>query len=102
MEKLEAYRKAVAELGNVAAETLSAHIEQTYGIEIAPNFIPLYRASSIAARMGKVQPEKAGSKRPSRASREWLIGTLYVAAQMRRQRKKDDQHCTTSRWSSSF
>jgi hypothetical protein len=45
MEKLEAYRKAVAELGNVAAETLSAHIEQAYGIEIAPNFIPLYRAS---------------------------------------------------------
>jgi hypothetical protein len=45
MEKLEAYRKGVAELGNVSAETLSAHIEQTYGIEIAPNFIPLYRAS---------------------------------------------------------
>jgi hypothetical protein len=45
MEKLEAYRKAVAELGNVSAEELSRYIEETYGIEIAPNFIPLYRAS---------------------------------------------------------
>ena len=45
MEKLEAYRKAVAALGNVSAETLSKYIEENYGIEIAPNFIPLYRAS---------------------------------------------------------
>ena len=45
MEKLEAYRKAVAELGNVSAEELSRYIEETYGIEITPNFIPLYRAS---------------------------------------------------------
>ena len=45
MEKLEAYRKAVAELGSASAEELSRHIEEKYGIEIAPNYIPLYRAS---------------------------------------------------------
>ena len=45
MEKLEAYRKAVAELGNVSAEELSRYIEEKYGVQIAPNFMPLYRAS---------------------------------------------------------
>ena len=45
MEKLEAYRQAVAELGNVSAEELSRYVEEKYGVQIAPNFIPLYRAS---------------------------------------------------------
>jgi hypothetical protein len=45
MEKLEAYRKAVAELGNVSAEELSRYIEEKYRVQIAPNFMPLYRAS---------------------------------------------------------
>ena len=45
MEKLEAYRRAVAALGDVSAVELSKYIEDNYGIEIAPNFIPLYRAS---------------------------------------------------------
>ena len=45
MEKLEAYRKAVAELGNVSAEELSRYIEEKHGVQIAPNFMPLFRAS---------------------------------------------------------
>jgi hypothetical protein len=45
MEKLEAYRQAVAELGNVSAEELSKYIEEKHGVQIAPNFMPLYRAS---------------------------------------------------------
>jgi hypothetical protein len=45
MEKLEAYRQAVAELGSVSAEEMSEYLDEKYGIEIAPNFIPLYRAA---------------------------------------------------------
>ena len=45
MEKLEAYRKAVAALGNVSAEELSKYMETNCGIKITPSFIPLYRAS---------------------------------------------------------
>ena len=45
MEELEAFRKAVATLGNVSAEELSKYMEEHFGIKITPSFIPLYRAS---------------------------------------------------------
>ena len=47
MEKLEAYRKAVAALGNVSAEELAKYMEQHHGIKIQPSFIPLYKASLL-------------------------------------------------------
>ena len=40
MEQLEAFRKAVAALGNVSAEELAKYMEQHHGIKIQPSFIP--------------------------------------------------------------
>lgn len=45
MEKMEAFRLAVAEVGDVPVEQLSRHIEQKYGVRIEPQYIPLFRAS---------------------------------------------------------
>jgi hypothetical protein len=45
MENLEVYRQAVALLGDVSAEEMSRYLDEEYGVEIAPNFIPLYRAA---------------------------------------------------------
>ena len=45
MGKMEAYRQAVAELGDAPAEAVAKYIEEKYGIEIPPHYIPVYRAS---------------------------------------------------------
>lgn len=45
MEPLCAYRLAVAELGDVPAERLTAHIAKKFGLKVEPRFIPIFRAS---------------------------------------------------------
>jgi hypothetical protein len=45
MEKMEAFRQAVAEVGDASAEMLSSLIEQKYGVTIEPRYIPFFRAS---------------------------------------------------------
>jgi hypothetical protein len=45
MDKMEAFRRAVAELGDVPPEQLSCLIEQKYGVKIEPQYIPVFRAS---------------------------------------------------------
>ena len=44
-EKMEAFRRAVAEVGDSSAEMLSSLIEQKYGVTIEPKYIPFFRAS---------------------------------------------------------
>jgi len=44
-DKLELVRQALAELGDVSAEDLTAFIEQRHGLRIDPRYIPLMRAS---------------------------------------------------------
>jgi hypothetical protein len=45
MNKMEAFRQAVAELGDVPPAQLSCHIERRYGVRIEPQYIPVFRAS---------------------------------------------------------
>lgn len=45
MKPIELYRVAVAEIGDVSAAELSAHLEKKHGLKILPAFIPLYRAT---------------------------------------------------------
>jgi hypothetical protein len=45
MEKMEAFRQAVAQAGDIPAEQLSSLIEEKYGLTIEPRYIPFFRAS---------------------------------------------------------
>jgi hypothetical protein len=45
MKPMEVFRLAVAEIGDVSAAELSAHIEKKHGVKIKPAFIPIYKAS---------------------------------------------------------
>jgi hypothetical protein len=45
MDKMEAFRRAVAEWGYAAPEQLASLIEREYGVRIEPRYIPLFRAT---------------------------------------------------------
>jgi len=45
MTKIEAYRRAAAELGDATPEEMSAFIENKFGVVISPPYIPLFRAT---------------------------------------------------------
>ena len=45
MSKLETFGRALAEIGDVSATELSAHLEKKYGVKIEPAYIPLYKAT---------------------------------------------------------
>jgi hypothetical protein len=45
MDKMQAFRQAVAELGDAPPEELSWLIERRYGVRIEPRYIPLFRAT---------------------------------------------------------
>ena len=45
MSKMDAFRLAVAEIGDGSAEELSSYIQQKYGVMIEPNQIVLFRAT---------------------------------------------------------
>ena len=45
MTKLEIVQEAINGMGDASAEELTACIEQTYGVRIAPRFIPVFKAS---------------------------------------------------------
>jgi hypothetical protein len=46
MDKMEAFRRAVAEWGEVTPEHLASLIERRYGVRIEPRYIPLFRATA--------------------------------------------------------
>jgi hypothetical protein len=45
MKPMEIFRVAVAEIGDVSAAELSAHLEKKHGVKIEPAFIPLFKAT---------------------------------------------------------
>ena len=45
MKPMEFFRSAVAEIGDVSAAELSAHLEKKHGVKIEPEFIPLFKAT---------------------------------------------------------
>jgi hypothetical protein len=45
MKPMELFRNAVAEVGDVSAAELSAHLEKKHGVKIEPAFIPVYKAT---------------------------------------------------------
>ncbi|QVL34208.1 hypothetical protein KIH39_09960 [Telmatocola sphagniphila] len=48
MTKIEAFRLAMAELGNCSSEELSDHIQKRYGLTIPVPYIPVFRATMRA------------------------------------------------------
>jgi hypothetical protein len=45
MSQAEALRRAMAELGDVSAEELVAHIRTNYGVTVRPQFVPVLKAT---------------------------------------------------------
>ena len=45
MKPMDLFRNAVAEMGDVSAAELSAHLEKKHGVKIEPAFIPVYKAT---------------------------------------------------------
>jgi hypothetical protein len=43
MKPMELFRRAVAEIGEVSAAELSAHLEKKHGVKIDPAYIPVFR-----------------------------------------------------------
>jgi hypothetical protein len=43
MKPMELFRSAVAEIGDVSAAELSAHLEKKHGVKIDPAYIPVFR-----------------------------------------------------------
>jgi hypothetical protein len=43
MKPMEIFRLAVAEIGDVTAAELSAHLEKKHGVKIEPAYIPVFR-----------------------------------------------------------
>ena len=43
MKPMEIFRIAVAEIGDVSAAELSAHLEKKHGVKIEPAYIPVFR-----------------------------------------------------------
>ena len=62
MTKIEAFRRAVAEIGDATPEELAAFIESTFGVVISPQYIPLFRATLRFQRIG------IGPKKPKESS----------------------------------
>lgn len=44
VDRMEAFRTIIAEVGEVSAEQLCALMEQRFGIKMLPQFIPVFRA----------------------------------------------------------
>ena len=51
MDKLELFRRTVADIGNVSAAALSAHLEKKYGVKIEPAFIPIFKATLLGLEL---------------------------------------------------
>ena len=45
MTKIEAFRLAVAEMGEATSEEISAYIERKFGVVISAPYIPIFRAT---------------------------------------------------------
>ena len=45
MKPMELFRNAVAEIGDVSADELSAHLEEKHDVKIDPAFIPIFKAT---------------------------------------------------------
>jgi hypothetical protein len=73
MEKLEAVRLALAELGDAPAAELAAFVRARYGVEVQPGLIPVSRATlrdreqlerARAGRAGAAELGTAGRSNP--------------------------------------
>jgi hypothetical protein len=71
MDRMQAFRLAVAEVGDSSDEQLASYIAKKYGVRIEPKFIPCFRASLLdlermasrreAARSAAAGPPPEGS-----------------------------------------
>jgi hypothetical protein len=68
MKPMELFRLALAEVGDVSAAELSAHMEKKHGVKIAPAYIPLYKATlQDAERLHKLRQDAKPAVSPQSA-----------------------------------
>ena len=58
MTKIDAFRQAVAEIGDATPEEMAAFIQRKFGIVIEPQYVPLFRATLHFHKSG-AGPEKS-------------------------------------------
>lgn len=61
MDKIEAVRIAMTELGEVAAEQLTAFVRQRFGVTIDPRFVPIFKAT-VRDREGMERARRVGAQ----------------------------------------
>ena len=60
MDKIEAVRLALAEVGNMTAEELSAFVKVRYGVTVEPKIVPIIKATlRDKERMAAAQQRRA-------------------------------------------
>jgi hypothetical protein len=67
MNQAEAFRLALAELGDVSAEELAAFMRKNYGVRVRPQFVPVLKATL------KDKENLAEWRRKSQASNPALV-----------------------------
>ena len=61
MTKIEAFRQAAVEVGDATPDEMSAFIENKFGVVIAPQYIPLFRATLRFLKSGAEPEQSDGS-----------------------------------------
>ncbi len=76
MNKEEALRVALRELGPVADQELTAFMEQRFGVKVRPQFMPLLKAS--LAEMERLERTRSAAKAVEPAATEPAMPTADV------------------------
>ena len=82
MRPMELFRRAVAEIGDVSAAELSAHLEKKHGVKIEPPFIPLFKATlqGVAQESPGTMQKSPRSPKPSEVKPSPIQGSGFSCA----------------------
>ncbi|MCE9532415.1 MAG: hypothetical protein K8T89_15045 [Planctomycetes bacterium] len=73
MTSIEAYQRAATDLGDIGAEEMAAYIAREFSIVIAPQYIPIFRATLLYQKTGSRSPKAAESPRHLQAERLTML-----------------------------
>jgi hypothetical protein len=68
MKPLDLFRLAIAEIGDVSAAELSAHLQERHGFKIEPAYIPVYKATLRDLERTKGLRQEARPEQPAEAA----------------------------------
>jgi hypothetical protein len=81
--RLQIFRTAVVELGDVPTEQLVAFIQQKYGVRIEPKYIPFYKATirdKDSQKPGSPAGQPSSETTPGQQGTEPSVATSTVSS----------------------